>query len=127
MVEAFVDTMVLVDLIRNYPPAARWIAAQSTERFGITPGVWLELVEGAQNKQAQAMAVRLLNQFEMTYYIKADMDWAMEQLMAFNLSHNIDLVDCLIASVSYRLQLPLYTRNLKHFRPLLGALAQTPY
>jgi hypothetical protein len=28
---------------------------------------------------------------------------------------------------SYRLQLPLYTRNLKHFAPLLGKLAQEPY
>jgi hypothetical protein len=28
---------------------------------------------------------------------------------------------------SYRLQLPLYTRNLKHFAPLLGKLAREPY
>jgi hypothetical protein len=32
-----------------------------------------------------------------------------------------------IAAPSYRLQVPLYTRSLKHFAPLLGRLAQQPY
>jgi predicted nucleic acid-binding protein len=51
----------------------------------------------------------------------------MQAGMVFTLSHGVGIMDCLIASVSYRLQVPLYTRNLKHFTPLLGALAQTPY
>jgi hypothetical protein len=29
--------------------------------------------------------------------------------------------------VAHRLQQPLYTRNLKHFKPLLAALTVTPY
>jgi len=53
--------------------------------------------------------------------------WATEQLIVFNLSHNIDVFDCLIAAVSHRLQIPLYTRNLRHFEPLLGPLARPPY
>ena len=127
MVEAFVDTTVLVDVFRGYAPAGRWLYTQAVGHLGITPGVWLELISGAQNRQAQLQAVRLLNQFQMVYYIQSDMDWAMEQLVAFNLSHNIGQMDCLIASVSHRLRLPLYTQNLKHFTPLLGSLAQTPY
>jgi predicted nucleic acid-binding protein len=39
----------------------------------------------------------------------------------------IGMMDCLIASVSLCLQLPLYTRNLRHFTPLLGTLAVKPY
>jgi predicted nucleic acid-binding protein len=55
------------------------------------------------------------------------MMWAREKLLKHRLSHNIDAFDCLIAAPSYRLQFPLYTRNLKHFTPLLGKLAQQPY
>jgi len=36
-------------------------------------------------------------------------------------------MDCLIAAAAFRLQVPLHTRNLKHFAPLLGELAQEPY
>jgi predicted nucleic acid-binding protein len=56
-----------------------------------------------------------------------DIDWAMQQLEIYRLSHGVDIPDCLIAAPSYRLQIPLYTRNLKHFSPLLGELAQAPY
>jgi predicted nucleic acid-binding protein len=55
------------------------------------------------------------------------LDWAMDQQEKFALSHNVGMNDCLIASISYRLQLPLYTTNLKHFIPLLNNLAQKPY
>ena len=32
-----------------------------------------------------------------------------------------------VTSMSARLKVPLYTANLKHFGPILGALAQKPY
>lgn len=35
--------------------------------------------------------------------------------------------DCLIASVAHRLQVPLYTHNLKDMTPLIGELALKPY
>ena len=50
-----------------------------------------------------------------------------EALIRLKLNYNIDPFDCLIAATSYRLQTPLYTRNLKHFRPLLRSLTQRPY
>jgi predicted nucleic acid-binding protein len=37
------------------------------------------------------------------------------------------MIDCLIASTAGRLGLPLFTRNLKHFVPLIDPLAQAPY
>lgn len=43
------------------------------------------------------------------------------------LSQNVDMMDCLIAASVHRLGLPLYTRNLKHFLPLIGDLACKPY
>ncbi len=51
----------------------------------------------------------------------------MEQLFIYKLSQNVGQSDCLVASVSHRLQVPLYTHNLRHFELLLGPLAQKPY
>jgi predicted nucleic acid-binding protein len=53
--------------------------------------------------------------------------WATEQLLRLKVSHGVDAFDCLIAAASHRLGVALYTRNLKHFQPLLAALAQSPY
>ena len=127
MVTAIIETNVIVDLLRNYPPAVKWITAQSHPTMGITPFVWMEVIEGGENKVERLRSAQLLRRFSMIYPEQSDLDWAMQQQMAYQLSHGVDSMDCLIASVSHRLQIPLYTHNLKHFVPLLGGLAQKPY
>jgi predicted nucleic acid-binding protein len=125
MVKALVDTSVIVDMIRGYLPAQNWYLSQSD--LGLSRGVWLEVMEGVENSRAQRDALKLLRRFELVELTTADTIWATQQLITFYLSHNIDAFDCLIASASFRLQLPLYTRNLKHFTPLIGSLAQRPF
>lgn len=115
----------LLDLLREYPPADAWLARQG--QLGITRIVWLEVIEGAQTRAKQEEALKFLRRFEPIELTPSDLIWATEQLTRLRLSHEIDSYDCIIASVSYRLQLPLYTTNLKHFSPLLGSLAQSPY
>ena len=76
---------------------------------------------------AQKRAVQLLRRFERIDLVSRDFDWAIDRALQFRLSHNVDIMDCLIASAASRLRMPLLTRNLKHFVPLLGPLAQVPY
>jgi predicted nucleic acid-binding protein len=87
----------------------------------------MEVIAGAQNKAHQQKAAQFLKQFTLTYPIQDDIEWAMRQFRLYHLSRNVGILDCLIAAIKYRLQLPLFTRNLKHFTPLLGGLAQQPY
>jgi len=64
----------------------------------------------------------------MEYLTAADMDWAMQQLERYHLSHGATMNDCMIASVCYRLQVPLYTHNLKDMTVLRGSsLVVKPY
>jgi predicted nucleic acid-binding protein len=85
-------------------------------------------VYGASGKTGQAAAKALLNRFEMAYLTPNDMDWAMGQMERLRLSHGIGINDCLIASVAYRLQIPLYSHNLKDMQALLGnKLVLQPY
>lgn len=87
----------------------------------------MEVVTGAENKDNQDRVIRLLDRFPMAQLSQTDILWAMEQLQTYQLSQNVGIPDCLIAAPSHRLQLPLFTRNLKHFTPLLGNLAREPY
>jgi predicted nucleic acid-binding protein len=125
MVSGLLDTDILVDLLRQHPPAHAWANQQSD--LGVTIISWIELLQGSPNKQAQQNALGLLHKFKRIEVEKTDFLWTIQGLLKYNLSHNMRGFDGLIASVSYRLGITLYTRNLKHFRPILGNLAQNPY
>ncbi len=125
MVVGLLDSSIIIDLLREHRPADEWLGQQ--EQLGLSRIVWLEVIEGAQTRSKQEDALKLLRRFELVELTPSDLVWATEQLVRLRLSHNIDSFDCVIASASYRMQLPLYTTNLKHFTPLLGRLAQTPY
>jgi predicted nucleic acid-binding protein len=124
---AIIETSIVVDLLRNHPPATAWYNSQTHIIMGISPIIWMEAVQGGVNKIERFRAARLLQQFEMIHLTDADQDWAMDCQVRYQLQYGVGLLDCLIASVSHRLQIPLYTHNLKHFAPLLGTLAQRPY
>lgn len=126
MVAALLDTSIIVDLIRGYPDAYQWLQS-SDETYGVSPFVWLEVVQGAPNKQKLKAALTLLADFERIPSSDVDVQWALESLVKVNLKHNVDAMDCLIAASAHRLQKTLFTRNLKHFQPLLGDLALSPY
>jgi predicted nucleic acid-binding protein len=88
----------------------------------------MEVMVGVPNKRAQFDTLNLLNGFEMIYFTQADMDWAMQQMERYRLSHGLTTNDCFIASVCHRLQVPLLTHNLKDMHVILDkSLAIKPY
>lgn len=125
MVSGLLDTVIVVDLLRSHPPARSWIAQQ--ERLGVTPIVWLEILDGVGNLHSQRRATELLRHFELVDLLPMDFEWAILQATKLRLSHGVDAMDCMIASAAHRLGVPLYTANLKHFVPMIGTLACQPY
>lgn len=125
--DAILDTSILIDLLRAYPPAAEWFSGRGRLRLAITPVVWMETVQGATDSARRAQAIRLLRQFRIEHPTEDDNRWAMRQAARFHLSHNIHLQDVMIASVAVRLAVPLYTTNLKHFEPLPSLDVRRPY
>ncbi len=120
------DTAVIIDLLRGFPPAVIWLQSHP-EQLGLSPVVWLEVIEGAASRVDQEKAVRLLGHFDRIEVASTDFDWAIRESLSLRLSHNVDMMDCLIAASAHRLKLPLFTCNLKHFRPMMGPLAVKPY
>ena len=125
--DGFLDTAILVDILRGYGPALAWSKTNAHSDLAITTITWMEVMVGVENAQKQRKTAHFLSGFPMEYVTRLDLDWAMKQLATYRLGCGVGILDCLIAAPAYRLQLPLYTRNLKHFTPLLGDLAQQPY
>jgi len=122
-----VDSTVVIHVFRKNPTAQVWLHAQPV-RLLVTPITWLEVMQGASGKAGQATCKAILSQFNMEYLTPADMDWAMQQMERYRLSHGVGMNDCLIASVVHRLQVPVYTHNLKDMRVLLDeSLVIKPY
>lgn len=114
MAAALLDTNVVVDLLNDYPPAIQWFLAQSD--LALTRSVWLEVIEGVENKIEMQQTTAFLDRFGLIELTVSDFDWATRQLIKYRLSHHVDAFDCIIAAPSRRLQVPL-----------LGKLAQGPY
>lgn len=125
MIQGILDTTVVLHLFRRYPPALAWY--DTPQRHGITTITWLEVMEGTRNKAHQSQCKLLLSKFELLYPTAIDQRWAMEQLEQLQFTHHVGKEDCLIASVAFRLQLPLYTHNVKDMAPMLGSLVIQPY
>ena len=126
MIAAMVDTNILIELYRANPLARAWLKNQSD--LAIASVVALELMDGAHGKQGQRDCQKLIDAFQIVFLTTPDQQWALTKLVEYRLSNGISWADCLIASVAYRLQVPLYTRNAKDFTPLLGeSLVITPY
>ena len=122
-----VDSTVIIHVFCRNPAARAWMDAQPV-RLLVTPITWLEVMHGAPGKAGQATCKAILSQFDMEYLTPADMDWAMQQLERYRLSDGVGIHDCLIASVCQRLQVPLYTHNLRDMQALLDeALVVRPY
>lgn len=122
---AILDTTVIIHLLRRYKPALAWF--NNPQIYGVTTTTCLEVLAGSISKIHQAEAENILDQFELLYCTASDQAWAIQQVKRFQFRHHIGANDCLIAAVAYRLQVPLYTHNLKDMTPLIGALAIQPY
>jgi len=116
---------VLVDIFRRYPPATVWIKTQID--LAVPVPACIEFWEGAKNKEMYREAQKILSRLAVAYLTLDDQDWALERLSLYHLSHGVGGLDCLIAAPAARLGLPLYTLNLRHFAPLLGAGAHQLY
>lgn len=125
MVARLLDTSIVVDLLRAYPRALEWFKTETG--LSIPRAAILEVLEGAQDANRQRQALRLIKQLEFTEHAEGDLINATAMLSRFGLSHGVDAFDCMIAATSQRLNVPVLTRNLKHFRPLISELAISPY
>ncbi len=120
------DTDILIDLLRRYPPAVTWFNAL-TEAPAVPSLVAMELIQGCKNADDLRAVNTLVQPLHKVWLTETDCQRALVDFNRFYLSHNIGLIDALISACSIRLGAELCTFNGKHYKMITGVLLTQPY
>ena len=85
------------------------------------------MLHGAESKGDLRAVDRLLASFDILRPTPEDFSECLSLLRAHRLKTGIGFADCLLAATCLRLDLPLATRNVKHFRAITKLRAVKPY
>ncbi len=121
------DSSIVIDLLLAEPRALNWSKSLDYRGAAISSITVVEVLQGARNKSEMSSFGNFLARFRVVHLLENDSKWAVRQFRAFWLSHHIGINDCLIAAAAARLQIPLYTLNLKDFEPLPEIIVEKPY
>jgi predicted nucleic acid-binding protein len=122
-----VDTDVMVDLLRGYPPAVVWLASLGAEEFVVPGFVAMELVQGCRTKAEQVRVERLFLGRRVVWPSPVTCDAAFAVFRSFHLCHRVGIIDVLIGQLAVVLDAPLHTFNRKHYELIPGLTTVQPY
>jgi predicted nucleic acid-binding protein len=108
------DTDVMVDVMRRHWPAVAWLESLGTEVIGIPGLVAMELLQGCRNREEQDQLERFLRPYQRHWPSHADCARAFDDFAAYHLSHDLGILDALIAETAVGLSTELATFNTKH-------------
>jgi tRNA(fMet)-specific endonuclease VapC len=115
------DSSVLIDCLRGRPDAIGFLAAQSAAGRPRTHRVVVaELLTGARNNAEQRLIDSFLQGFDLSLPNEPDGLVALDLYRRFRLSHGVDWPDCQIAATAQRLNVEVFTQNVKHFAAFPG-------
>lgn len=120
------DTDILIDILRQYPPALSWF--RSSPELLYAPGfAVMELVQGCRNKAELRRVQRLAALLPLVWPTDVHCRLALIEFTQFHLSHNLELLDSLVAATAVGKYATLCTFNVKHFRVVPGLTLEQPY
>ena len=120
------DTDVLIDIQRGHSPALAWFTSLSD--LPSVPGfVVMELIQDAKNSLQVRKALKLVAPLPIIWPTEADCTHALSNFTAYHLSHNLGLIDSLIAACAISLSATLCTYNVKHYKVVPGLAMEQPY
>ncbi|MBM3242118.1 type II toxin-antitoxin system VapC family toxin [Candidatus Poribacteria bacterium] len=121
------DTDVMIDILRQYPPALAWLGSLGKREIVLPGFVIMELIQGCRNKGEQAKVERELGAYSTAWPSPETCDEALYIFARYHLSHGLGMLDALIGQIAVDLNLPLYTFNQKHYAAIPNLKAVQPY
>lgn len=109
------DTDVMIDVLRQYPPAIDWLEALGEEEITLPGFVVMELLQGCRNKDEQERVEKVLRACAVLWPLPEVCEQALSVFASSHLSHGIGLLDALIGQTAVSLNSPLHTFNQKHY------------
>jgi predicted nucleic acid-binding protein len=120
------DTDILIDIQRGYPPAINWFS--DLDELPSVPGlVVMELIQNAQNKQKVQEVLKLVAPLPIVWMTETDCAQALSNFMSYHLSNHLGLIDSLIAACAVGQNATLCTFNVKHYRVVPNLVISQPY
>ncbi|MBK6609128.1 MAG: PIN domain-containing protein [Leptospiraceae bacterium] len=123
----FLDTCIIIDLLRNDQRAKDWLLTLNNPLIVISGQVQVELIQGCNNKIEFEKTLKFISKTKIQWATKKVYKEATETFMKYKLSHNISFVDAVIAHQAKSLILPIITRNVKDFKLVDGIDIIVPY
>ncbi len=122
-----IDTDIMVDVMRQYPPAVSWLVSLGAQAIGIPGLVAMELLQGCRNRQEQQQVERILRPYMRHWPSQGDCERAFDDFAAYHLSHGLGVLDALIAETAVGLGMELATFNAKHYNAVSALQTVEPY
>lgn len=123
----FLDSDIMIDIIREYSPALVWLVSLEDEEL-ILPGfVVMELLQGYQNKKQQQKIENILVSYTVRWPSSSVCDKALSLFASLHLEHGLGVLDALIAQTAISLELPIPTFNEKHYKAIPNLKIIRPY
>ncbi|MGE3540207.1 MAG: PIN domain-containing protein [Candidatus Tectimicrobiota bacterium] len=120
------DTDILIDVQRQHAPALAWFVGLTTVP-GVPGFVVMELIQDAQNTAQVREVLKLVAPLPVFWPTAADCQRALHHFTAYHLSHNLGLLDALIAACAVGLSATLYTFNVKYYHVVPDLTIAQPY
>lgn len=121
------DTDVMIDVLRGSPQAVNWLQSLGTTPLGLPGLVAMELLQGCRNRTEQRKVEKQIKQYQLFWPAPTDYQRAYTDFAAHYLSHNIGILDTLIAHTAIGVNAELATFNIKHYRVLANLQLIQPY
>jgi len=121
------DTDVMIDILRRYPPAVAWLESLGDEEILLPGFVVMELLQGCRNKVEQEQIEKTLQAYAVAWPSPETCDKALAVFGSVYLSHGLGMLDALIGQTAVALQVPLHTFNQKHYITIPHLQTAQPY
>lgn len=121
------DTDVLIDIWRDKKVALEWLKSLGNEQLLIPGYAAMELFQGCEDKRDLARTQRVVETFALVWPTSADCDRALKDFAKLRLSHNVGMIDCLIAHTAIGYGAQLATFNEKHYKAISDLALLQPY
>ena len=123
------DTDVMVDLIRGYPPALEWLEElmERKEKVSLSGFVVMELIQGCRSTEEIKEVETEVRDFVIRWPSRATCKRALVVYTRHRLSHSLGMIDSLIGQIAEDQRLPLCTFNNRHFEAIFKITTVQPY
>ena len=122
-----VDSDVMIDLLREYPPAIAWLDSLDDDEILLPGFVVMELIQGCKNRTEQRRLQKGLEPYSIIWLSPEVCDEALAVFSRYYLSHSLGIIDALIGQMAVSLGLPLHTFNAKHYSMIPDLKVVQPY